>query len=80
MKEETRRLYFSEGMALCFPKSTTNNKNGSEVGKDKETLSVTLGFALQRESARTNAPCLSGPSVLQGSNAAVLLLKFLPGH
>lgn len=79
MKEETRRLYFSEGKALCFPKSTTNNKNGSEVGKDKETLSVTLGFALQRESARTDAPCLSGP-VLQGSNAAVLLLKFLPGH
>lgn len=47
MKEETRKLYFAEGKALCFPKSTTNSKNGSEVRKDKETLSVTLGFALQ---------------------------------
>lgn len=77
MKEKSRELYFSKGKPLCFPKSATNNKNGSEVGKDKESLSVTLGFSLQRESARTDTPCLSGPFVLQGSNAAVLLFKFL---
>lgn len=80
MKEKTRESYFSKGKGLCSPKSTTNNKNGCETGKDKESLSVTLGFSLQRESTRTDIPCLSSPSVLQGSNVADLLLKFLIGH
>lgn len=73
MKVKTEELYFYKGKPLCFPKSSTNNKNGSEVGKDKESLSVSLGFSLQRESARTDTPCLPGPQQSSCSSFSLTL-------
>lgn len=41
-----KNLYISKIKALCFPKSITNNNNGSEVWHEKESLSTAFNSYL----------------------------------
>lgn len=53
MKEKSRELYFSKGKPLCFPKSATNNKNGSEVGKDNRFLLLLASLSKESQQGLT---------------------------